>query len=464
MSSPIEGEESPEIEELEQESKEPHPVKTLRRLYLTIVNPLKAMGYVSYDPDLLIIPVMFILYAIFSFLQPFVVMSKIDIPSDLLLSMPDMTVGSFKGDFQRYYWGVSLTSFLLSASLGVIILLAISKLMLGDIQYKTILSGSLYSAIVFVVLGLVWLALILLIPAVAIPYRVQENKTYIEWPNGTMEISQPTFVFVRANMTNPANSGDSAAKSLNWRITSSLMEMNTTLTSFHSLGGISLMDGAASIQLTNGSTTNLQVGVPVKNLDLTAEYLFQEGKHYLSWPDGSRIEVRANTAVIVTLNITIPDAHWGDNILLSWHEGNLTIAQPTSILVVSNITIPPDVQNNETYIHWIVSSEFIRSDLVAAEINVTVPSPDQKDKGSLQWHADSVLAQAQSLTIYFNQVYSSQTPELIGFLAGVVLPLLARIWQSIILLVMIKKSHDVSWTKAGLAILIQQGVLLVLRF
>ncbi|MEM3862852.1 MAG: hypothetical protein QXN84_02245, partial [Thermoproteota archaeon] len=64
--------------ELEKEAQLPAPVKTIRRMVLTIFNPMLAMKLIAKDPDWFIVPLMFVVLALFSFLQPIVVMSKMN--------------------------------------------------------------------------------------------------------------------------------------------------------------------------------------------------------------------------------------------------------------------------------------------------------------------------------------------------------------------------------------------------
>lgn len=459
----MEGEAPSGIEELEEESKILYPVRTLRRIYLTVVNPLKAMSYVAYDPDYMIIPVMFIAYAIFSFLQPFIIMGKIAMPSDVTLRLPTTTVGAFKTDFERYFWGVSLTSFVLTVAVSIIALLVISKLLIGEIQVKTIMSGTVYATVVLIITGLLWLGLSFFIPDIVVPYRVYQNVTYIEWKDGSVELTQPASVQMLANITLPLVS-EGLGKTVYWRFSLLIPQVNGSSFLFSSDGRVSVTEGRHITYFADGSSIYLQEGVQETILNSTFRYVFEAGKPYLVLPDGTRLQVKQGVAIPVRLDFSISSSSPQDQVRLSWPNGNITAIEPTAVGLRCNFSLPPEPQKNQTYMNWIVESALTKDSLFLTRMNASVPSAAQNDRAMAEWKADAVLAQSQSLMIYFNKMYFLHTPEQVRIASGTILPILTRIWQSIIILILLKKSHEISWIKAGLAVVIQQAVLYFLNF
>lgn len=459
----MEGEAPTGTEELEEESKILYPIRTLRRIYFTVANPLKAMSYVAYDPDYMIIPVMFIVYAIFSFLQPFIIMGKMVIPSDVTLQLPTTTVGAFKTDFERYFWGVSLTSFVLTLVVSIIALLVISKFIIKEIQIKTIISGTVYATVVLVIVGLLWLGLAFLIPDVIIPYGVHQNITYIDWQSGSVELTQPTSLQILGNITLPTVS-EAVGKTLTWRFSSLIPQTNGSSFVFSSDGKISVIEGRPVAYFGNGSSISFEEGVEKAILNSTFGYVYEAGKPYLVLPDGARLQVKQGVPIVVTLNFSISSSSFQDQARFSWPNGNLTAIQPTTFDLGCNFSLPSDAQKNQTYMTWIAVSALAQDNLLLTRINATVPSAAQNDEAMAAWRADAILAQSQSLMIYFNKMYSLQTPEQVRIASAVVLPILTRVWQSIIVLILLKKSHETSWIKAGLVVIIQQAILYFLNF
>jgi hypothetical protein len=192
--------------ELREEAESPLLKKTFRRIAKTIINPKRAMAYVSYDPDFLIIPLIIGILVIYMFLTPMVFMSKMDLPDDVVLKIPVsgdenqtniMTVGELKSAFTKSYLTYNLAIFIFTLALSFISLYLASGLLtllkkreemedrrLGD--YKILLSGLFYSEIVSIVFGAVFFALVLGVQPVQIPVENANNITYIRMPNGTM--------------------------------------------------------------------------------------------------------------------------------------------------------------------------------------------------------------------------------------------------------------------------------------
>ncbi|HYA21784.1 MAG TPA: hypothetical protein VEG31_01205, partial [Thermoproteota archaeon] len=194
-------------EDLEAESKISYPVKVVRRLILTVINPVKATKYIAHDPDLLIVPLMFIVFAVFALVQPVVLMSKIVIPDQVALYSPDnatittykrpfIMVSELKTEALKIYWGGTLTYYALLVLMTFSLLYIASRLVLGPVGYKVVLSGVTYSSIALVIVGLVWLGISLFNPGVVVPYTTRGNLTYIPWTTTTADLSQVKSVAV----------------------------------------------------------------------------------------------------------------------------------------------------------------------------------------------------------------------------------------------------------------------------
>ncbi|MEM2841843.1 MAG: hypothetical protein QW201_00855 [Thermoproteota archaeon] len=195
-------------DELQEESETPPLKKTFRRILFTIINPKKAMAYVSFDPDLLIIPIIIAMIALFSFLHPTTFLSKLILPEDIILKIPPsggqnttqlITFGEFKAELQKMYVASNIMFYMLSVALSFTLLYALSKVFIflkwgEDGQYKATLSGVFYASSVSVLLGFLWLALVLATPAVSIEVHRIGNESYIKWFNESVVEATPTSV------------------------------------------------------------------------------------------------------------------------------------------------------------------------------------------------------------------------------------------------------------------------------
>lgn len=195
-------------EELQEESEIPPLKKTFRRIFLTIINPKKAMAYISFDPDLLIIPIILSMIALFSFLHPIAFLSRLVIPEDIILKVPPsanqnttqlITFGEFKAELQKMYIASNIMFYMLSVALSFALLYALSKVFVllkwgEDGQYKATLSGVFYASSVSVLLGFLWLGLVLATPAISIEVRRVGNESYIRWFNESIVEATPASV------------------------------------------------------------------------------------------------------------------------------------------------------------------------------------------------------------------------------------------------------------------------------
>ncbi|MGC8577599.1 MAG: YIP1 family protein [Thermoproteota archaeon] len=349
--------------ELEKEAQIPAPIKTLRRMVLTISNPMLAMRLIAKDPDWFIVPLMFVILALFSFLQPIVVMSKMNGPGNLTLYVPNvnktLTLNDLRSDAQKIYWSTNLMFYMISILVGIIILVLISKILFGSTEYKSVISGISYASIIFVILGLVWLVLMISVPSVNINYKVYNNESFIVWPNG-IKILWPS----------------------NYKL---------------------FLLGDSKIILPNGTYTTL-----VSYLDVSKA----NGSKIL-WSNGTSI-VSPNRTEILFFN--------GSTNALVWKNGT-KYEQYT-------------IRNNVTFVLWLNESRFIF-------FNET--------------RADPV-----SVMRYFSEGLAKNTPKTLSSVLEIVLPNVTRIWQAILLVILIKEAHETSWIKAVLAVFIQQALLLIL--
>ncbi|MBO3758057.1 MAG: YIP1 family protein [Thermoproteota archaeon] len=349
--------------ELEKEAQLPAPVKTIRRMVLTIFNPMLAMKLIAKDPDWFIVPLMFVVLALFSFLQPIVVMSKMNGPGNMTLYVPNvnktLTLNDLKSDAQKIYWSTNLMFYLISILIGIIILVLISKILFGKTEYKSVISGTSYASLTFVILGIIWLILMLSVPPVNINYKVYNNESFIVWPKG-IKILWPS------------------SYNLSLKDDSKIILPNgtyTTLTSY--------LDSSEA----NGSKILWSNGTSVISLNKTEIIFFNGSANTLVWKNGTMYE------------------------------------QYT-------------IRNNTTFVLWLNGSRFIF-------FNET--------------RADPV-----SVMKYFSEGLTSNTPKALSSVLGMILPNITRIWQSILLIILIKEAQETSWIKAILAVFIQQALLFIL--
>lgn len=195
-------------EELQEESETPPLKKTLRRILLTLVKPQRAMVYVSFDPDLLVIPIIIAMIALFSALHPMAFLSKLRLSEEVVLKIPPsstqnttqlITFGELKAELQKMYAVSNLMFYMLSVVLTFVMLYAFAKIFMllkwgEEGQYKATLSGVFYASSVSVILGFLWLGLVLATPTVSVEVKSMGNESYIRWFNESMVEATPASV------------------------------------------------------------------------------------------------------------------------------------------------------------------------------------------------------------------------------------------------------------------------------
>ncbi|MEM3576785.1 MAG: hypothetical protein QXQ07_07200, partial [Thermoproteota archaeon] len=270
-----------------------------------------------------------------------------------------LTLNDLKSDAQKIYWSTNLMFYLISILIGIIILVLISKILFGKTEYKSVISGTSYASLTFVILGIIWLILMLSVPPVNINYKVYNNESFIVWPKG-IKILWPSSY------------------------------------------NLSLKDDSKII-LPNGTYTTL-----TSYLDSS-----EANESKILWSNGTSV-ISLNKTEIIFFN--------GSANTLVWKNGTM-YEQYT-------------IRNNTTFVLWLNGSRFIF-------FNET--------------RADPV-----SVMKYFSEGLTSNTPKALSSVLGMILPNITRIWQSILLIILIKEAQETSWIKAILAVFIQQALLFIL--
>ncbi|MEM2914077.1 MAG: hypothetical protein QXH91_01555 [Candidatus Bathyarchaeia archaeon] len=187
-------------DELRKEADTPEPKKSLRRLFMTIINPKRAMIYIIHDPDLAIILIISMILTLYFILVAIVYVTKLDLPDNMAIKlMPKvgrnqtkfMSIGEYKVELIKLYVSSNVVLFILSTVTSSLILYVISKIFirlnLGKKgNTKAIFSGVFYTGAVIVITGILWLMFIFMTQPVKVETCTIGNVTYIKLSNGTL--------------------------------------------------------------------------------------------------------------------------------------------------------------------------------------------------------------------------------------------------------------------------------------
>ncbi len=462
-------------EDVEAESKISYPVRTVRRLILTVINPLKATKYIAHDPDLLILPLMFIVFAVFALVQPVVLMSKIVIPDQVALYSPDnatittygqpyITASQMKTEALKIYWGGTLTYYALLVLMTFSLLYIASRIVLGQVGYKPILSGVAYSSIALVIVGVVWLGISMFNPGVVVPYTTRGNLTYIPWTGATADLSQVKSV---ATLTNFTSSDDSNVAEL-WKLDLStvLVQSGTTVVVDESNITGSVRQGTLTVTLPNSTTVSLQPGMSLPVSLSGIEFQVQGGKVYLVRSDSSLLEIQQGAILEFNLhqrsNLDRTDICAVNS---STSGSEILLVRPVDITLTSNASSITSITSNATFTYWRVLAVAGDNGTIELFSNLTIAHTDKADSSRFTWQADSVVAQPSSLMMYYNYIVASQPSTIMDTILESVLPALSKAWEAVILICLVKASYeDAPWFRAALAVAAQEIVMVVLGF
>lgn|GEM_PF-2266798 len=460
-----------EVGDLQAESETPSPVKTFRRIVLTVTSPMRAMRHVAYDPDLLVIPIIFLLLALYAFFQPFVIMGKMEIPGEVNLYSPEtinmtgsiyLTVSELKSEAQKLYWGSSLTYYALLVVITFVILIVAARVIMGSVQYKVMVSGASYSGLALFLLGLVWLASMFLIPSVVIPYSTSGNMTYMTWPGGAADFAKLRTATVLTNFTLAGDLDDGQLWTIEF--STSLLQAGTTSQIERQVLRGRVQGGLLVVMLHNGTERLVQPGgslsVPTANIS----FVTQGGKTYLLDPDGLRLELQQNAVVRLETALEMGQ-NVSDASKVSWVSSGMILVRPQQLRLTNNASAPTNLAGDESHKYWSLSVS-LREDMTAELlINMTASHALETDRGSLTWTSESVVAQPGTLMTYFNRLLAAQMPSQLELVLQWVLPALSKAWQSVILLCLVKASYeDATWLRSAIVVAAHQGALLFLGF
>jgi hypothetical protein len=457
------------------ESEISYPVRTLRRLVLIVINPLKATKYIAHDPDLLIIPLMFIIFAIFALLQPVVLMSKIVIPDQVALYSPDnetinafhrpfIRVSELKTEALKLYWGGTLTYYALLVVITFSLLYIAARIILGPVGYKLMLSGVTYSSMALVIVGVVWLGISFLNPGVVIPYSTKGNLTYIPWVAATADLSQIKSVAVLTNFT--VSDDPSATELWTLYLSTVLVQSGTTVVIDASSMTGSVQEGALTVTLPNSTRASLQPGMSLPISPSRIEFRLQGGKLYLVRFDGSLLEIQSSATLKFELHMQL-DPYRSDICAVnsSTAGSGVLLSKPRDIVLTSNASAITSITSNATFSYWRVLARVGDDGSVELFSNLTIAHTAKADSSTLAWQADSVVAQASTLMMYYNYGVASQPSPIVDTILQLVLPALSKAWEAVILVCLVKASYeDASWFRAALAVAAQQIIMVVLGF
>jgi hypothetical protein len=477
----VEKEEKSEIsagtipDDVRAESEISAPVKTLRRLVLIAINPLKATKYIAHDPDLLIVPLMFIIFAIFALVQPVVLMSEIVIPGQVLLYSPDnatitayqrpfMKVSDLKTEALKLYWGSTLTYYALLVLLTFSLLYIAARIVLGPISYKTVLSGVTYSSMALVIVGVVWLGISLLNPGVVIPYSTRGNLSYIPWAAATADLSQIKSVAVLTNFT--VSDDPSATELWTLDLSTVLVQSGTRVVIDESSMTGSIKEGTLTVTLPNSMGASLQPGMSLPFSPSGIEFQLQGGKLYLVLADGSLLGIQSDAILEFGLHLRWnPDRSDICAVNSSTAGSGVLLSKPMDIVLTSNASAITSITNNSTFSYWRVLARVRDNGSVELFSNLTIAHTAKADSSKLAWQADSVVAQPNTLMMYYNYGVSSQPSSIVNTILQSVLPALSKAWEAVILICLVKACYeDVTWFRAALAVAVQQIIMVVLGF
>lgn len=477
-------------DELQAESELSYPVKTLRRLWLVVRNPLKAMMHVAYDPGLLIVPVMFLLFALFAFVQPYVILSKMEIPGEVPLYIPDplnltrkayaevvgkpyFTVSELKTEAQKLYWSSTLTFYVLSLALTYLVLLLSSRVIMGAFQYKVLLIGVTYSTLASLIIGLVWLGSSFLVPNVSVPYYSEGNFSYITWSAGSTSLVRAKVFVALTNFTPPSHADEVELWSARFSIYLTQSKVTTLLEELE-FNGVSV-GGRIVLRLPDGTARSLEQGAQIALSFPGVAFASRGGTTYLLASNGSMLELTQDSSVGFVFRLDA-NRDRSDKSVVGWVgesggtvggeaiEGGIVLVRPQQVLLNGTLLSPKEIAGNQTYNYWNLSVR-VTGAIVQLSANLTATQVAQGDSGELRWNAESVLAQPRTAMMYFNNRMTEQTPLNFGVFVDYVLPAVAKAWQSVILICLIKSSYeDASWLRSIIVVAIQQGALLMLGF
>jgi hypothetical protein len=462
-------------DDVQAESQISYPVRTLRRLVLIVINPLKATKYIAHDPDLLIVPLMFVLFAIFALIQPVVLMSKIVIPDQVLLYSPDnATIGAFQRPFikvselkteaLKLYWGGTLTYYALLVVITFSLLYIAARIILGAVGYKNILSGVTYSSMALILVGVMWLGISLLNPGVVIPYSTRGNLSYIPWGVATADISQIKSAAVLTNFT--VSNDPSATELWTLDLSTVLVQSGTTVVIGESSMTGSVQEGALTVTLPNSTRVSLQPGMSLPISPSGIEFRSQGGKLYLVRFDGSLLEIQSSAILEFELHMQL-DPYRSDICAVnsSTAGSGVLLSKPRDIVLTSNASAITSITNNATFSYWRVLARVRDNGSVELLANLTIAHTAKSDSSTLAWQANSVVAQPSTLMMYYNYGMSSQPSSIMDTVLQLVLPALSKAWEAVILICLVKASYeDASWFRAALAVAAQQIIMVVLGF
>jgi len=462
-------------DDLQAESEISYPVRTLRRLVLIVINPLKATKYIANDPDLLIVALMFMLFAVFALLQPVVLMSKIVMPDEVRLYSPDngtiaafqrpyIKVSELKTEALKLYWGGTLTYYALLVVMTFAFLYIAARVLLGHLGYKNIISGVAYSSVPLVLVGLVWLGVSLLNPGVVIPYTTKGNLTYISWTAATADLSQIKSAALLINFSAPGDSGPIELWTLD--LSTSLVQSGTRVVIDESrMTGI-IQDGTLAVTLPNSTEVLLEPGMSLPIPSSGIKFQSQGGKLYLVRADGSLLELQQSAILEFESHVSLNSERSDICAVNSSTAGSgVLVYKPRDLVLTGNASATTGITTNATFSYWIVLARVRDDGNVELLSNLTIAHTAKADKCVLAWQADSVVAQPSTVMMYYNYGVASQTPSLVDTILRLVLPALSKAWQAVILVCLVKASYeDASWFRAALAVAAQQAIMAVLGF
>ena len=195
-------------DELRKEVDIPEPSKTLRRLFMVVINPRRVMIYVIHDPGLAILLIISMILTFYFILVAMAYTSKLDLPDNMTIRLVSnggqnqtkfMNIGEFKVELVKLYVSSNVVLFIFTTITSFLILYVISRVIIvlnlgKEGSTKAIFSGVFYTGIVILLTGILWLIFIFAAQPVKVKTQIMANVTYIETFNGTLVEATPESI------------------------------------------------------------------------------------------------------------------------------------------------------------------------------------------------------------------------------------------------------------------------------
>ncbi len=419
-------------DELEREAQTPYVTRTLKRMALMIVDPLRAMKFISYAPDWAIVLVVLGLVMGFNYLQYYVLFKyKMEVPA----AFRSAVVDGITNFIVNWYFSGAFVATGFSILIGLGIIAGLTRALAGVGTIKQTAIGVFYANIGRVLATSVMLIIILAKPAVVTPVEtagVGKATMIIDTPSGKVN-STIQIIF---NYTIPLDSSTVPLPDV-----SSTMVLGKTDLTLRALYYVSI-DGESMVFPTidpNGEILN--------RTSLSVNYSSIEKEGYVS----------------------INKLSENDAIAFDWSTPrNATIAKKVRIeakmLLPLNLTYIIPGEENYTLPVWAswVYDPATRQKVLVFKIPLNISFLISDDKGKMTRILTATVAffnvtQAPQGQYFSRTFFSEPTTSIFSSLGYV-----ALIWQAILFAVVARIVHELSWIKSAVCSFAYLGIVLLI--